>query len=155
MDTAILGGQIWPLKCSGRQSCFYILFLRTDISDRLNRYSMPVTKSKNGLYEVNLDQTNTARFLFGEDEPNAFPRRDTPDHNFPTLVRRDDQIVSFLFISSFCSWLCSRNYLRGCYPVSCQLLPAASWWCTSHAHCAQTRAQHVLLCLAFSPFTMP
>ncbi|TQW00580.1 RNA-binding protein [Cordyceps javanica] len=59
-----------------------------------NRYSMPVTKSKNGLYEVNLDQTNTARFLFGEDEPSAFPRRDTPDHNFPTLVRRDDQILS-------------------------------------------------------------
>ncbi|KAJ6783459.1 hypothetical protein PWT90_04364 [Aphanocladium album] len=60
----------------------------------LNRYSMPVTRSKNGLYEVNLDQTNTARFLFGEDEPSAFPRRDTPDHNFPTLVRRDDQILS-------------------------------------------------------------
>ncbi|OAA76685.1 Armadillo-like helical [Akanthomyces lecanii RCEF 1005] len=60
-----------------------------------NRYSMPVTKSKNGLYEGHhLDQTNTARFLFGEDEPNAFPRRDTPDHNFPTLVRRDDQILS-------------------------------------------------------------
>ncbi len=60
---------------------------------------MPVTKSKNGLYEVNnLDQTNTARFLFGEDEPNAFPRRDTPDHNFPTLVRRDDQIVSLPFL---------------------------------------------------------
>ncbi|KAM3482290.1 hypothetical protein MY8738_004016 [Beauveria namnaoensis] len=59
-----------------------------------HRYSMPVTKSKNGLYEVNLDQTNTARFLFGEDEPSAFPRRDTPDHTFPTLIRRDDQILS-------------------------------------------------------------
>lgn len=57
---------------------------------------MPVTKSKNGPYEVNLDQTNTARFLFGEDEPH-FPRRDTPDHSFPTLVRRDDQIVSLCF----------------------------------------------------------
>ncbi|OAA59257.1 Armadillo-like helical [Cordyceps fumosorosea ARSEF 2679] len=59
-----------------------------------NRYSMPVTKSKTGMYEANLDQTNTTRFLFGDDEPSAFPRRDTPDHNFPTLVRRDDQILS-------------------------------------------------------------
>ncbi|KAJ3477192.1 hypothetical protein NLG97_g8903 [Lecanicillium saksenae] len=78
------------------KGAFSLMFviLCSNISNSLNRYSMPVTKSKNGLYEVNLDQTNTARFLFGEDEPSAFPRRDTPDHNFPTLVRRDDQILS-------------------------------------------------------------
>jgi hypothetical protein len=66
----------------------------------LNRYSMPVTRSRNGLYEINLDQTNTARFLFGDDEPNALPRGNTPDDHFPTLVRREDQMVSE---SSFCA----------------------------------------------------
>ncbi len=77
--------------------CFLPLY--SNMSNSFNRYSMPVTKSKNGLYEGHhLDQTNTARFLFGEDEPNAFPRRDTPDHNFPTLVRRDDQIVSLPYL---------------------------------------------------------
>ncbi|CEJ94096.1 Putative Pumilio domain-containing protein [[Torrubiella] hemipterigena] len=58
----------------------------------MHRYSMPATKTRVGPYESNLDQTNTARFLFGEDEPNAMPHRHTPDHTFPTLVRRDDQI---------------------------------------------------------------
>ena len=61
---------------------------------RHNRYSMPVTKSRNGIYDTNLDQTNTTRFLFGDDEPNALPQRRTPDDNFPTLVRREDQMVS-------------------------------------------------------------
>ncbi|KAG6039087.1 hypothetical protein E4U41_003304 [Claviceps citrina] len=60
----------------------------------VNRYSMPVTRSRNGLYDMNLDQTNTTRFLFGDDEPNALPRGRTPDENFPTLVRREDQMLS-------------------------------------------------------------
>ncbi|KAK2591425.1 hypothetical protein QQS21_010889 [Conoideocrella luteorostrata] len=55
---------------------------------------MPVTRSRNGLYDMNLDQTNTTRFLFGDDEPHALPRGQTPDDNFPTLVRRDDQMLS-------------------------------------------------------------
>lgn len=55
---------------------------------------MPVTRSRNGLYDMNLDQTNTTRFLFGDDEPNSLPRGRTPDDNFPTLVRREDQMVS-------------------------------------------------------------
>jgi hypothetical protein len=55
---------------------------------------MPVTRSRNGLYDMNLDQTNTTRFLFGDDEPHSLPRGRTPDDNFPTLVRRDDQMVS-------------------------------------------------------------
>lgn len=71
--------------------------------DSLNRYSMPATRPRNGPYENNLDQTNTARFLFGEDEPN-FPARHTPDHHFPTLVRRDDQIVSSNS-GDFCAFL--------------------------------------------------
>lgn len=64
----------------------------TPLDCSLNRYSMPVTRSRNGPYESNIDQTNTARFLFGEDEPN-FPARNTPDHSFPTLVRREDHMV--------------------------------------------------------------
>lgn len=63
-------------------------------SNTVNRYSMPVTRSRNGLYDMNLDQTNTTRFLFGDDEPNALPRGRTPDDNFPTLVRREDQMLS-------------------------------------------------------------
>ncbi|PHH87266.1 hypothetical protein CDD83_9109 [Cordyceps sp. RAO-2017] len=63
-------------------------------TNALNRYSMPVTRSRNGLYDMNLDQTNTTRFLFGDDEPKALPRGQTPDENFPTLVRREDQMLS-------------------------------------------------------------
>ncbi|KAH6607996.1 armadillo-like helical [Trichoderma cornu-damae] len=63
-------------------------------NSRTNRYSMPVTRTRNGFHEVNIDQTNTTRFLFGDDEPNHLPRGHTPDDSFPTLVRRDDQILS-------------------------------------------------------------
>lgn len=63
-------------------------------TNALNRYSMPVTRSRNGLYDMNLDQTNTTRFLFGDDEPKALPRGQTPDESFPTLVRREDQMLS-------------------------------------------------------------
>ncbi|UKZ82085.1 hypothetical protein TrVFT333_009869 [Trichoderma virens FT-333] len=63
-------------------------------NSRTNRYSMPVTRTRNGFYDLNLDQTNTTRFLFGDDEPNHLPRGHTPDDSFPTLVRRDDQILS-------------------------------------------------------------
>lgn len=64
-------------------------------NDSLNRYSMPVTRSRTGLYDVGLDQTNTTRFLFGDEEPSALGHVSAPDENFPTLVRRDDQIVSY------------------------------------------------------------
>lgn len=66
-----------------------------------NRYSMPATRSRNGLYDSGLDQTNTTRFLFGDDEPSAFARGATPDNNFPTLVRHNDQIVSKLIHNMF------------------------------------------------------
>jgi hypothetical protein len=58
---------------------------------------MPVTKSRNGMHEMlSLDQTNTARFLFGDDE-SATPTPDVKnylqmnatDDNFPILVKRD------------------------------------------------------------------
>ncbi|KAG6026556.1 hypothetical protein E4U40_001989 [Claviceps sp. LM458 group G5] len=60
----------------------------------VNRYSLPVTKSRNGLYDMNLDQTNTTRFLFGDDEPRVLPRGRISDDQFPTLVRREDQMLS-------------------------------------------------------------
>ena len=35
----------------------------------VNRYSMPVTRSRNGPYDVGgLDGNNTARFLFGDED---------------------------------------------------------------------------------------
>ncbi|KAM0209631.1 hypothetical protein ACHAQI_006372 [Fusarium lateritium] len=58
----------------------------------INRYSMPVTRSRTGMYDVGLDQTNTTRFLFGDEESNAMGHG-ISDENFPTLVRRDDQIL--------------------------------------------------------------
>ncbi|KAI9742450.1 MAG: hypothetical protein M1818_003984 [Claussenomyces sp. TS43310] len=63
----------------------------------LNRYSMPVTKSRNGMNEMlSLDQTNTTRFLFGDDEPSqssdpkSYLQVNANDENFPILVRRDE-----------------------------------------------------------------
>jgi len=56
---------------------------------------MPVTRSRTGLYD--LDQTNTTRFLFGDDE-DASAGGDikhyqavNPDESFPTLTRREGQ----------------------------------------------------------------
>ncbi|CAM1504145.1 Fc.00g017360.m01.CDS01 [Cosmosporella sp. VM-42] len=57
-----------------------------------NRYSMPVTRSRQ--YDNGLDQTNTTRFLFGDDEPSALGYGNGLDENFPTLVRRDGQMLS-------------------------------------------------------------
>ena len=59
---------------------------------------MPVTKSRNGMHDMlSLDQTNTARFLFGEDEQGAaapdvnnYLQMNTTDDKFPILVRRED-----------------------------------------------------------------
>lgn len=65
-------------------------------NNSINRYSMPVTRSRTGLYDVGLDQTNTTRFLFGDEDSNALAHS-VPDENFPTLVRRDDQMVSSVF----------------------------------------------------------
>lgn len=62
---------------------------------------MPVTRSRTGFYDTNLDQTNTTRFLFGDDEPHHLTSGYTADESFPTLVRRDDQIVSTHSFSFF------------------------------------------------------
>jgi hypothetical protein len=71
----------------------------------LNRYSMPVTKSRNGMHEMlSLDQTNTTRFLFGDDDipstsdPKSYLQMHATDDNFPILVRREElqqqQVIS-------------------------------------------------------------
>lgn len=54
------------------------------------------------MYDLNLDQTNTARFLFGEEEVGSLPRGQTPDDNFPTLVRREEHMVSAVGRSLTC-----------------------------------------------------
>ncbi|KAI9053933.1 hypothetical protein LZ554_002877 [Drepanopeziza brunnea f. sp. 'monogermtubi'] len=61
-------------------------------TNALNRYSMPVTKSRNGIHEMlSLDQTNTTRFLFGDEEGapevNNYLNMSGTDNHFPTLVR--------------------------------------------------------------------
>ncbi|GKT49944.1 uncharacterized protein ColSpa_10125 [Colletotrichum spaethianum] len=63
-----------------------------------NRYSMPVTRSRTGLYGADLDQTGTARFLFGEEDVSGENKygQNNGDDNFPTLVRRDDQMWFFI-----------------------------------------------------------
>lgn len=93
-----------------------------NFDDSINRYSMPVTRSRTGMYDIGLDQTNTTRFLFGDEETNA-GGHSGPDANFPTLVRHDDQIVSifiFFHLSNFSSShfaLLNWNQLRGCLVV--------------------------------------
>lgn len=66
-------------------------------TNALNRYSMPVTKSRSGFQEIlSLDQTNTTRFLFGDDENTTSPEisnyleMNTTENKFPVLIRRDE-----------------------------------------------------------------
>lgn len=72
-----------------------------DSVNSVNRYSMPVTRSRNGGYETDLDGTNVTRFLFGEENSNVMfqgqGQGKVGDDRFPTLVRRDDQMVSLEF----------------------------------------------------------
>lgn len=75
-------------------------------SDSYNRYSMPVTRSRTGIYAsaAELDQTGTARFLFGEEDNGGDARYGgRQDDPFPTLVRREDQMVSLILPVDF--WL--------------------------------------------------
>jgi hypothetical protein len=58
---------------------------------------MPVTKSRNGIQEIlSLDQTNTTRFLFGDDDSSATPEvnkyleMNTTENKFPVLIRREE-----------------------------------------------------------------
>lgn len=64
-------------------------------TNALNRYSMPVTRSRTGFYGLDLDQTNTTRFLFGDEDNSAsqmsqYGQVQASDESFPTLSRHDD-----------------------------------------------------------------
>ncbi|KAG9233476.1 armadillo-type protein [Amylocarpus encephaloides] len=66
-------------------------------TNALNRYSMPVTKSRNGMQDVlSLDPSNTTRFLFGEEDGATSPdvktylQMNATDDKFPILVRREE-----------------------------------------------------------------
>lgn len=67
-------------------------------SDDSHRYSMPVARSRNGVHESGLDGANVTRFLFDDEEGGGGPHHNAGDERFPTLVRRDDQMVSSFFI---------------------------------------------------------
>lgn len=71
--------------------------------DNSHRYSMPVARSRNGAHESGLDGANVTRFLF-DDEEGGGSHHNAADERFPTLVRRDDQMVSF-YLSFFFSYL--------------------------------------------------
>ena len=58
---------------------------------------MPVTRSRNGMHEMlSIDQNDTARFLFGEEEGATSPdvksylQMNATDDKFPILVRREE-----------------------------------------------------------------
>lgn len=70
-----------------------------------NRYSMPVTRSRTGFYNAtsDLDQTGTARFLFGEEDGVGDSKYgQSSNDSFPTLVRRDDQMVCLYYFHLAC-----------------------------------------------------
>ncbi|TVY93737.1 Pumilio domain-containing protein [Lachnellula willkommii] len=66
-------------------------------TNALNRYSMPVTKSRNGIHNMlSDDPASTTRFLFGEEDGASSPdvktylQMNATDDKFPILVRRDE-----------------------------------------------------------------
>ena len=83
-------------------------------SSSMNRYSMPVTRSKTAFYDISsLDQTNTTRFLFGEEEEhlNGEVKHYQPapvvapshDESFPTLTRHEGQPHMVCFDFRLCT----------------------------------------------------
>ncbi|KAK0626222.1 armadillo-type protein [Immersiella caudata] len=61
-------------------------------TNALNRYSMPVTRSRTYLTDIGLeDSNNTTGFLFGDEDSNSGENRTTPTNNpdsFPALLRQ-------------------------------------------------------------------
>lgn len=73
---------------------------------------MPVTRSRNGLYDTgNLDGNNTARFLFGDDDlgDSRLTATSTADESFPTLIRRDDSMVCIVSVLQRVALLCLHS----------------------------------------------
>lgn len=72
---------------------------------RLNRYSMPVTRSRTYMSDISLeDSNNTTGFLFGDEDSNSGETRTTPTNNpdsFPALLRQQGYpaLVSTGFIT--------------------------------------------------------
>lgn len=65
-------------------------------TNHLNRYSMPVTRRSNNLYD-NIDQTNTTGFLFRDDETTMdsnFSGMNTGDEGFPKLYTQKNHRLS-------------------------------------------------------------
>ncbi|POS78455.1 pumilio domain-containing protein [Diaporthe helianthi] len=64
-------------------------------TNAVNRYSMPVTKSRTAFYDINLDQANTTGFLFGDDdnviEGKVYTQANNED-NFPVLRREPNML---------------------------------------------------------------
>lgn len=63
---------------------------------RVNRYSMPVTKSRSTFYDIdNLDQANTTGFLFRDDESapeGKLYTKSTTEDSFSTLIRQNNMV---------------------------------------------------------------
>lgn len=89
-------------------------------NDSYNRYSMPVTRSRTGLYGADLDQTGTARFLFGEEDASGENKygQANGDDNFPTLVRQNDQMVCLRILFSHSYYLSLYLLSYGCFTLS-------------------------------------
>ncbi|CAK7198909.1 hypothetical protein SEUCBS139899_001577 [Sporothrix eucalyptigena] len=91
-------------------------------TNALNRYSMPVTRSRTGFYDFSsLDQTNTTRFLFGEEEEHAnngetkmYQAANTAvsglDESFPTLTRSEGKTNMFSASSTALDLALSQNH---------------------------------------------
>ncbi|KAL1901392.1 hypothetical protein Sste5346_001797 [Sporothrix stenoceras] len=93
-------------------------------TNALNRYSMPVTRSRTGFYDFSsLDQTNTTRFLFGEEEEHvangetnklyhqtANANVSALDESFPTLTRSEGQTNMFSASSAALDLAHSQNH---------------------------------------------
>jgi hypothetical protein len=83
------------------------------VGSRLNRYSMPVTRSRTYMSDIGLeDSNNTTGFLFGDEDSNSGENRTTPTNNpdsFPALLRQQGYGT---LVSAF------RSILRGASSVA-------------------------------------
>lgn len=98
----------------GLLTCLPVAVADKHIEYSVNRYSMPVTKSRTAFYDINLDQANTTGFLFGDDdnviEGKLYTQANNED-NFPVL-RREPNMVSQKMVSSTASTSFSLLFTR-------------------------------------------
>jgi hypothetical protein len=76
------------------------------IASSLNRYSMPVTRSRTYLNDIGLeDSNNTTGFLFGDEDSASAETRTTPTNNpdsFPALLRQQGYGTLVSSPNTFC-----------------------------------------------------